>query len=432
MHLPVRPEYWLASALLFFFFFAWSSSYSLFSIWLHRVIGLNSAETGFVFAANAIATLIVQPFYGVLQDRLGLSRKLLVWIGVLLSCVAPFALHAYASLLAGSVVPGALLGAAFLAFAMLAAVGVIESYTERLSRHAGFEFGATRMWGSLGWAAATAVAGVAFDIDPDIAFYMGSTAGIAFLLVLSRLDPGALRSHAAQASGAPAAAPVHAGDILQLLRLPRFWAFSLFLTGVTGIYMVYEQQFPLYFVSFFPSPDEGVRAYGYLNSSQVLAEAVLMLLAPRVVARTGAKYGLLLAGAIMLVRILGSGLATEVWAVATCKMLHALEVPLLLVAVFKYIAVNFDPRLSATLYVVGYQCAQQLTAMLLAPLVGLGYDRLGFANIYLLLAGLVGGCLLLSWSLLRADPARQAVPATPPGPLQLPAAAQSAVAHYEP
>jgi OHS family lactose permease-like MFS transporter len=405
MQLSVKREYWLISGLLFFFFFAWSSSYSLFSIWLHREIGLNGTETGFVFAANAVAALLIQPFYGALQDRLGLSKKLLVWIGLLLCCAAPFAIHVYANLLAQNVVLGAVVGAAFLALAMLAGVGVIESYTERLSRHAGFEFGITRMWGSLGWASATGVVGVVFNIDPDIAFYMSSAAGAVFLLILSRLDIRSFANHPIHSSGA-SAAPVRLNDLWRLFTLPRFWAFSLYLTGVCGIYMIYEQQFPVYFSSFFATPEEGTRAYGYLNSSQVLLEAACMLLAPWVVGRTGAKYGLILAGSIMFVRILGSGLASEAWTIGACKMLHALEVPILLVSVFKYIALNFDSRLSASIYLVGFQFAQQLTAMLLSPLVGYGYDHLGFASVYLLMAGLVCASLLLSWTLLRADPPR--------------------------
>lgn len=180
-----RRAYWLVSGLLFAFFFAWSSSYSLFSLWLHREVGLNGTETGFVFAANAVAALLIQPCYGALQDRLGLSRKILVWIGVLLTLGVPFSTHVYATLLASNLVLGALVGALFLGFAMLAAVGVIESYTERLARCGGFEFGLARTWGSLGWAAATAVAGIAFNIDPQITFYLSSAAGAVFLLLLS-------------------------------------------------------------------------------------------------------------------------------------------------------------------------------------------------------------------------------------------------------
>ena len=428
MQQTVKREYWLISGLLFFFFFAWSSSYSLFSIWLHRVIGLSGAETGYVFAANAVAALLIQPFYGALQDRLGLSRKLLVWIGLLLCAAAPFSIYVYGNLLAQNVVLGAVVGAAFLALAMLAGVGVIESYTERVSRHMGFEFGTTRMWGSLGWAAATCVAGVVFNIDPDIAFYMSSAAGVMFLLILSQLDLNRLNPPGLQKSGA---APVRMADLWQLLKMPHFWAFSVYLTGVCGIYMIYEQQFPVYFASFFATPQEGTSAYGYLNSSQVLIEAALLLLAPWLVSRTGAKYGLILAGAIMFVRILGSGLATDVWTVAACKMLHAIEVPILLVSVFKYISLNFDVRQSASIYLVGFHFAQQLTAMLLSPVVGYGYDQFGFANVYILMAGLVGACLLLSWNLLRPDPVRAVEKTALPDALALPAIAQS-VTRYEP
>lgn len=40
------------------------------------------------------------------------------------------------------------------------------------------------------------------------------------------------------------------------------------------------------------------------------------------------------------------------------KMLHALEVPFLLVGAFKYITGVFDTRLSATIYPVGFQFAE--------------------------------------------------------------------------
>ena len=60
--------------------------------------------------------------------------------------------------------------------------------------------------------------------------------------------------------------------------------------------------------------------------------------------------------------------------------------PILLVSVFKYIAFNFDPRLSASIYLVGFHFAQQLIAMLLSPLVGYGYDQYGFADVYLVMS----------------------------------------------
>ena len=69
--------------------------------------------------------------------------------------------------------------------------------------------------------------------------------------------------------------------------------------------------------------------------------------------------------------------------------------------------------------------------MLLSPLVGYGYDHFGFSSVYVLMAGLVGACLLLSWTLLRKDPARNPSKNTVAEALELPAIAQS-VTRYEP
>ena len=405
MRASSKIEYLQVSGLLYFFFFAFSSSFSLFSIWIHKAIGLNGAETGMVFAANTIAAMLILPFYGVLQDRLGMSKKLLVWIGVLLCCTAPFCIYVYSWLLATNLVLGVVVGAAFLGFAMLAGAGLIESYTERLSRHMGFEFGKARLWGSLGWASATGVVGVMFSINPNIMFYMSTGSGIIFLLILFRMDLGKYCDSTSLAAKA-FANPVRMKDFWVLMTLPRFWAFGLFMTGVCGIYAVYDQQFPVYFSSFYPNPEDGIRAYGYLNSSQVFVEALCMLFAPWLISRIGAKNGLILTGTIMFVRILGSGVAVDVWVIASCKMLHALEVPILLVSAFKYIAGNFDPRLSATLYLVGFQAAQSLTAMFLAPVAGYGYDHIGFSSVYVLMAGVVGVCLLISCLTLRSQSSR--------------------------
>ncbi len=73
-----------------------------------------------------------------------------------------------------------------------------------------------------------------------------------------------------------------------------------------------------------------------------------MILAPFIINKTGAKNALLYAGFIMSFRILGSGFAEGPIAISLLKLMHALEVPVLLVAVFKYISANFDMRLSAT------------------------------------------------------------------------------------
>lgn len=155
----------LLSGLLFFFFFTWSSSFSLISLWLNQKIGLKGAETGLIFSAISLVALCAQPLYGFIQDKLGLRKHLLQFLGVMLLLTGPFFIYVYAPLLASSLPLGALVGGVFIGATFFAGIGALESYTERVSRISGFEFGRACMWGSLGWASATFLAGFIFNID---------------------------------------------------------------------------------------------------------------------------------------------------------------------------------------------------------------------------------------------------------------------------
>ena len=83
--------------------------------------------------------------------------------------------------------------------------------------------------------------------------------------------------------------------------------------------------------------------------------------------------------------------------VIALKMLHALEVPFLLVGAFKYITGVFDTRLSATIYLIGFQFAKQSAAIFLSAFAGNMYDRIGFQETYLML-----GCFVLAITVVSA------------------------------
>lgn len=398
MNPTTKKYYALLSGLLFFFFFTWSSSFSLISIWLNQQVGLKGTETGIIFAAISLVALCAQPLYGFVQDKLGLRKNLLWFIGLLLLMTGPFFIFVYAKLLAYHLWLGALVGGLFIGATFFAGIGALESYTEKVSRIAGFEFGRARMWGSLGWAAATFCAGFNFNINPDINFWVASGSAAIFLLLLSRVR--VIKADAMGQLEYGKTDRLSLADALSLLRLPRFWSLVVFVLGVS-VYGVFDQQFAVYFAAQFPTQQQGNEMYGFLNSLQVFLEAGGMFLAPFLVNRIGAKNALLLSGAVMAIRILGSGLVEGAWLISAMKLLHAVELPILLVAMFKYIAANFDPRLSATLYLVGFQFVTQICASLLSPLAGYGYDRLGFADTYLLMGLAVSAFVLLSCLLLR-------------------------------
>lgn len=402
MNRKTKKYYFLLSGLLFFFFFTWSSSFSLISLWLSQKIGLKGAETGLIFSAISLVALCAQPLYGFIQDKLGLRKHLLQYLGVMLLLTGPFFIYVYAPLLASNLLLGALAGGVFIGATFYAGIGALESYTERVSRIVGFEFGRARMWGSLGWACATFLAGFIFNIDPDINFWLASASAVVFLLLLSQVRE--LKANAMAELEYGKAENLRLQDAVALLRLPGFWALAIFVLGIS-VYSVFDQQFSVYFAAQFATPQQGNEMYGFLNSLQVFLEAGGMFLAPLLVNRIGAKQGLLLAGAVMTLRMLGSGLVSGALLISLMKLLHAVELPILLIAIFKYIATRFDSRLSSTLYLVGFQFITQVMASFLSPLAGYGYDRIGFADTYLLMGGVVATTTLLSCWLLRGETA---------------------------
>ena len=96
-------------------------------------------------------------------------------------------------------------------------------------------------------------------------------------------------------------------------------------------------------------------------------------------------------------------------------MMHALEKPLILVSVFKFIAANFDHKLSSTVYLLVLFVASIATAIY-SPLAGYLYDTIGFANTYLILGSVAGLFTLISIFTLQ-DKREPKTGATPPQPL---------------
>lgn len=73
----------------------------------------------------------------------------------------------------------------------------------------------------------------------------------------------------------------------------------------------------------------------------------------------------------MAVRIIGSAFASSPAEVVALKMLHALEVPLIFVGMFKYIEDVFDTRLSATIYMMGFIFAKGIGVSSFLPWPGM-------------------------------------------------------------
>jgi len=421
-----QSNYRFLSALIFVYFFSQAMSISLLTLWLRNSLNLNGTETGIVQGANFVAAMCSQPIYGFVSDRIGFRKHILWTVSALVALCGLFFLFVYGPLLKTNIWLGAAVGGLYLGVTFIAGSYALETYVDRVGRRHGFEYSRVRMWGSLGFASAAAFSGRLFNIDPAINFFLASGAGLLMLamLLLWRTKPeqGGIVRHAAQ----PGA--VKLSDALGLMRDAKFWRFMVFILGVTNIYLVFDQQFQAYFVSLFPDRKLGTEMFTYLNSVQIFIEAGGLFLSPILVKRIGAKNGLLLAGSIMLVRIAGSGLAVGPLSISALKLLHSVELPILAVSVFRYIAHHFDNRLASTIYMVGVSFGHSLGLAILSPLAGLSYDLIGFPATYLALAAL--GLLFLSASAWALD----ATPAEvqrdgAAGPAEKPTAEPAAPAH---
>ena len=396
----MNKEFYLLSLMLYVFFISWAGCYSLLAVWLKEFFNLSGSEIGFAYAVFSVTALCLSPVYGMIQDKLILRRHLLAFVGILLCLAGPYYIFIVEPLLVYNVIIGGIAIGLYMGFAFNAGVGALESYTERFGRVAGFEFGHARTFGALGWASAVAITGILINIDPHYNFIISSVAGIIFLCLLMLLNTAdSYSKQMLQSYQSNAQQKASFSELGRLAKHGGFWAVIVYVLGAS-IYNVYDQQFQVFFVSKFEDAAEGTRMYGFLNSTQVFLEAACTFAAPFVVNKIGAKNGLLLAGIIMFIRIGGSGLVDSPLAISGIKLLHAPEVPLVIVSFFKYITTRFNPALSSTVYLVAFIMVSQLISAALAPIAGYFYDTLGFGETYLMMSVLVLVTTIFSFFLL--------------------------------
>lgn len=391
-------NYRLLSAIFFVYFMAWSFSFSLYPIWLSQEIGLNGEQVGIVFSVNALTALLIMPWYGYIQDKLGLKKGLLYFIAIAMVLFGPFVNLIYEPFLKSHFYLAVFLGGTVFSLVFLAGVGALESYIDKQSRVVHFEFGKARMWGSLGWAVASYFAGLSFNITPSLNYWLTSIAALCFLVLLKYVkvmpDEVELRRSLSL---------LEKKRMLSFFKIPGLWRLSLFVVGVSCIYAVFDQQFAIYFTTFFEDRSVAREYYGYLMSAQVVLEALFMFLGGKWVNRLGVKRALLCSGVLMAIRIFLSGVVTDSYSISLLKLLHAVELPLMIIAIFKYINMHFEARYSAMIYMIGFQFTTQFMASILAIGVGMLYDQIGYVQTYRYLGIVVTIFIIISYFTLSND-----------------------------
>ena len=389
-----NPSYLQSSTTMLLFFASWGIWWSFFQLWLtseHYGLGLSGSAVGTIFSINSIASLVLMFLYGTIQDKLFIKRHLLIFNAILATLIAPFFIFVYAPLLQSHFIVGAWIGAIFLSAAYLSAVGVLEATTERFSRVFGFAYGQARAWGSFGYAISALLAGFLFVKDPRLNFIGGSLIGICLLLDLLFWRPKEERAalKAIDELKSDDATP-KLKDMVGLLKIKVLWQIIFFVMFSWTFYNVFDQQmFPEFYTSLFSSNAVGQQTYGTLNSIQVFVEALMLGLVPLLMKKIGVRKTLLLGTAIMCLRIGLCGFITDPIVISGVKMLHSLEVPLFVLSIFRYFTLHFDTKLSATLYMIGFQIAAQVGQVILSTPLGILRDNMGYSMTFKIIALIV-------------------------------------------
>ncbi len=389
-----NPSYLQSSTTMLLFFASWGIWWSFFQLWLtseHNGLGLSGSAVGTIFSVNSIASLVLMFLYGTIQDKLFIKRHLLIFNAILATLTAPFFIFIYSPLLQSHFIVGAWIGAIFLSAAYLSAVGVLEATTERFSRVFGFAYGQARAWGSFGYAISALLAGFLFVKDPRLNFIGGSLIGICLLLDLLFWRPKEERAalKAIDELKSDDATP-KLKDMVGLLKIKVLWQIIFFVMFSWTFYNVFDQQmFPEFYTSLFSSNAVGQQTYGTLNSIQVFVEALMLGLVPLLMKKIGVRKTLLLGTAIMCLRIGLCGFITDPIVISGVKMLHSLEVPLFVLSIFRYFTLHFDTKLSATLYMIGFQIAAQVGQVILSTPLGILRDNMGYSMTFKIIALIV-------------------------------------------
>lgn len=338
-----------------------------------RAIHLSGVQIGLVASVVPLAGVALQPMWGLLSDRLGWRKPLLVLSLLSAALVAP------AVTLAQSF--GALLPLfALLAVALSPAVPLSDATTlEWLRRHGG-SYGSVRIYGSLGFLLSSLAAGI---------FYLGSGILRLFILYGVLLFVAFLVSLAAPRQHETGEL-AHGEGIGTLLRDRVLVLFLILALVGYGTYAAYNTFFALYLKGL----GAGTSVVGAAAGLASLSELPVMAVAGLVVARLGVKPLLLAGLGAAFLRWTVYALVHDYRVALLFQLLHGLSFAGFYVAGVTFIDLRVPPHLRATGQTLFNGATFGLGTMLGANLFGALFDRLHAGGMFLIAAALCAAAML--------------------------------------
>lgn len=80
MYYLKNTNFWMFGLFFFFYFFIMGAYFPFFPIWLHDINHISKSDTGIIFAAISLFSLLFQPLFGLLSDKLGTCLLQLIMV----------------------------------------------------------------------------------------------------------------------------------------------------------------------------------------------------------------------------------------------------------------------------------------------------------------------------------------------------------------
>jgi PPP family 3-phenylpropionic acid transporter len=347
-----------------------------------KSLGFGGTEIGVLMALAPVSRFLFPVFWGLWADRTGKRR-----LFVILSQIAGagvfsllFALHDFARMA----------GVMFLyGFLLVPAVPLVEGIVQEAAEKRGFDYGRLRLWGSIGYIAATLVFGRILDVAPARAVL----AGILGISVLAVFPAFALPGES------PPGPPPSRGSLGRELWRRRVIAFF----AVTALMQASHGAYYAYYSIYLDRLGYSRSLIGGFWILAVVAEVVMMLASRPLLVRLKAPPLLALCLAAAVVRWLILAASAAVPLLLLAQLLHAFTFGLFHVAAVGHTHRLFPPALRSS----GQSLYSSLTYGLgnLAGLFGAAalVERIGFHGLFGASSAVAFLGLLLSRSLVREE-----------------------------
>lgn len=359
--------------------------------------GIGTAEIGVINAAPIFAMIVINLIVGRLADRASDWRTVIV-IGSVLAAIPPLFLLFTNDYLAILII-WTLVIIPFQAIAP-----VVDAATYRMTRRTGLDFGAIRVWGTIGFVLVTLLSGIVLD-------RMGAGAFIPLLIVVSLV-------RAFIAFGLPRfrgdneqTRPMHPIDApinpLIAIRLGQLWR-PWFLMTLLGASLLHGSHMMQMGFGALVWAEQGIPgwAIGLLWAVAPTAEIFAMVFFERITKRFAARHLILLGCLCGALRWWGFALEPDIWVLVLLQTLHLATVGLTFLGITNFIANWTTEEIAAEAQSFFVMLRQIITVI---ALLGFGVLAGPFGSGAFYVAAIVSaiGAVLVLISLVLMNPKRE-------------------------